>query len=235
MNIKYLFSIAMAGLLFSCAAKQKTGDSSEAGDKGKIAPSSYTVEPSAFSEAEKAKLDTATFASGCFWCSEAVFERVQGVKSVVSGYSGGTQPNPTYQQVSAGNTNYAESIEVYYDPSEVSYETLLEVFFDSHDATQVDGQGPDIGKQYRSDIFYHNKKQQEEATAYKEKLDSSGKYNKPIATLITPYDKFYMAEDYHQNYYEHNQDNPYVINVSKPKVEKFVKQHKDLLKDNVKV
>lgn len=235
MNIKYLFSILMAGLLFSCAAKQKTDGANEANSGDKVPPSSYTVEPSAFTEEDKAKLDTATFASGCFWCTEAVFERIKGVKSVVSGYSGGTQPNPTYQEVSAGNTDYAESVEIYYDPSEVSYETLLKAFFASHDPTQVNRQGPDIGKQYRSAIFFHNEKQQEAATTYMEALDNSGKYNKPIATEITQYDKFYVAEDYHQNYYEHNQDNPYVTSVSKPKVEKFEKQFKELLKDEVEI
>lgn len=222
--LSYVFSITLMWLLVSCATKQK--------DKH-IEASSFTVEPIALSQDDKAQLDTATFASGCFWCTEAVFERVKGVKSVVSGYAGGDQPNPTYELVSAGQTDHAESVQVYYDPEQVSYQTLLEVFFATHDPTQLNRQGPDIGKQYRSAIFFHDEEQKEAATAYMQELDRSGKYEKPVVTEINLYTEFYEAEDYHQNYYEHHPENPYIINVTKPKVEKFEKQFKDLLKKEV--
>lgn len=220
----YLFSMTLMWVFVSCAAKQKDGN---------IESSSFTVEPTALSQEDKAQLDTATFASGCFWCTEAVFERVKGVKSVVSGYAGGKQPNPTYELVSAGKTDHAESVQVYYDPEQVSYHTLLEVFFATHDPTQLNRQGPDIGEQYRSAIFYHNMEQKEAATTYIQTLGQSGKYEKSIVTEINPYSEFYEAEDYHQNYYEHHPENPYIINVTKPKVEKFEKEFKDLLKKEV--
>ena len=231
--INYIFSFVLALAMFSCAAKQRSDQEPGQDKKGKIQPSSLTVEPDAFSAAEKAKLDTATFAAGCFWCTEAVFERVKGVKSVISGYAGGTEPNPSYEKVSSGTTNYAESVEVYYDPQEVTYQTLLKVFFADHDPTQLNRQGPDVGKQYRSAIFYHNQQQKQEAEAYIQKLTKEGTYDKPIVTQVNPYDKFYEAEDYHQNYYEHNPGNPYIINVTKPKVENFEKHFKELLKPGV--
>lgn len=224
-TIKHIFSLITLFFLFSCASQSQ--DSKDTG----IAPSSFTVEPVALSD--KTNLDTATFASGCFWCTEAVFERVKGVKSVISGYSGGQEANPTYQQVSAGATHHAEAVEVYYDPNEVTYQTLLEVFFATHDPTQLNRQGPDVGEQYRSAIFYHNPKQKQAAEAYMQKLDQSGKYEKPIVTQINAYDKFYEAEAYHQNYYEHNPGNPYIISVTKPKVVKFEKNFKSLLKKEV--
>ena len=186
------------------------------------------------SAAQQARLDTAYFASGCFWCTEAVFERVQGVVDVVSGYSGGTRKNPTYQQVSAGRTDHAESVRVAYDPEEISYEELLEIFFASHDPTQLNRQGPDIGKQYRSAIWYRTSKEQELAKKVKEKLNRSGKYDDPIVTEITSFSSFYVAEDYHQDYYEIHPENPYVQNVSRPKVEKFMKEFKEKLKPEYK-
>jgi peptide-methionine (S)-S-oxide reductase len=180
-------------------------------------------------------LETATFAGGCFWCTEAVFERVKGVKYVISGYSGGYEKNPTYKEVSYGKTTHAESIQVYYDPEVVSFDQLLEVFFlGAHDPTQVDRQGPDKGKQYRSIAFYRN---QEEKTAIDEeikKLNSSGKFSDPIATEVMKFEKFYPAEKYHQDYYPDNMGNPYVQNVSRPKVEKFEKNFSSILKDEYK-
>jgi peptide-methionine (S)-S-oxide reductase len=186
------------------------------------------------SAAQQARLDTAYFASGCFWCTEAVFERVQGVVDVVSGYSGGTRKNPTYQQVSAGRTDHAESVRVAYEPEEISYEELLEIFFASHDPTQLNRQGPDIGKQYRSAIWYRTSQEQELAKKVKKKLNRSGKYDDPIVTEITRFSSFYIAEDYHQDYYEIHPENPYVQNVSRPKVEKFMKQFKEKLKPQYK-
>lgn len=178
-----------------------------------------------------ARLDTAIFASGCFWCTEAVFERVEGVAEVVSGYSGGTTPNPTYEEVGAGRTDYAEAVRVLYDPEVVSYEELVEMFFASHDPTQLNRQGPDIGKQYRSAIFYRNPQEQQTAKKVMAKLENSGKYDQPIVTEITKFTSFYVAEDYHQNYYELHPNQPYVASVSRPKVEKFMKEFKDKLKD----
>lgn len=223
--MRYLSILFTAVFMMACAGNQHT--------QGELQSSSYTVEPASFTEEQKNELEIATFAGGCFWCTEAVFEQVRGVKSVVSGYAGGDQPDPTYEEVSAGKTNYAESIQVYYDPEMVSYKELLEVFFGSHDPTQLNRQGPDIGKQYRSEIFYHNEQQQQEARTYMEQLASSGKYEEPIVTKLSALENFYDAEAYHQNYYEHNPDNPYVINVAKPKVEKFKKNYASLLKEGI--
>nr|WP_245558456.1 peptide-methionine (S)-S-oxide reductase MsrA [Fulvivirga imtechensis] len=178
-----------------------------------------------------ARLDTAIFASGCFWCTEAVFERIKGVEDVVSGYSGGTKSSPTYEEVSAGLTNYAEAVRVLYDPQVVTYLELVEMFFASHDPTQLNRQGPDIGKQYRSAIFYKNESEKSTAEEVMQKLTNSGKYDKPIVTEITKFTSFYEAETYHQNYYELHPDQPYVASVSRPKVEKFMKEYKHKLKE----
>lgn len=180
------------------------------------------------------ELDTATFAGGCFWCTEAYFERVKGVKAVVSGYAGGTTPNPTYKQVSYGQTDYAESVQVYYDPDVVDYGTLLKVFFATIDPTQVNRQGPDVGEQYRSVVYYANKEEGEMAKEYVEDLSESGEYNKPIATKVEPFTNFYIAEDYHQDYYELNPNDPYVTSVARPKVKKFVREYPELLKEEYK-
>lgn len=191
-------------------------------------------EETAIDPALAAKLDTAIFASGCFWCTEAVFERVKGVEDVVSGYSGGTKPNPTYEEVGAGRTDYAEAVRVLYNPEVVTYEELVEMFFASHDPTQLNRQGPDIGKQYRSAIFYKTDTQQEIAKKVMSQLDKSGKYKTPIVTEVTKFTTFYEAEGYHQNYYELHPNQPYVASVSRPKVEKFMKEYKDKLKDKYK-
>lgn len=172
----------------------------------------------------------AIFASGCFWCTEEVFERVVGVTAVYSGYVGGTDPNPSYRAVSSGYTDYTEAVIVYYDPDVVSYDLLLEFFYASHDPTQVNGQGPDIGPQYRSGVFYLDEEQQQKAASYQAKLNDSGKYSRPIATEITTSGIFYLAEDYHQNYYPNHPENPYIQRVSRPKVEKFAKAYAQYLK-----
>ena len=176
----------------------------------------------------------ATFAGGCFWCTEAVFERLVGVKDVVSGYTGGKIENPTYKQVSYGETEHAEAVQIYYDPKLVSYQELMEVFFATHDPTQFNRQGPDVGKQYRTAIFYHNEEQRKLSEAYIKKLNSSGKYSREIVTQLNAYDKFYIAEDYHQNYYELNPGNPYIIGIAKPKVKKFKKLFPDKVKPKYK-
>jgi peptide-methionine (S)-S-oxide reductase len=179
---------------------------------------------------QTAKLDTATFASGCFWCTEAIFERVNGVEKVISGYSGGTVANPTYEEVCTGTTGHAECTQIIYDPSVVSYDELLEIFWKMHDPTTLNRQGNDVGTQYRSAIFYHNEKQKEKAEYYKKKLTEEKIWDKPIVTEITKFTKFYPAEDYHQEYYDKNPNQGYCAYVITPKVEKFEKIFKDKLK-----
>lgn len=176
----------------------------------------------------------ATFAGGCFWCTEASFERIEGVKEVISGYSGGEISNPSYRMVASGATKHAEAIQIYYDKEVVSFETLLKVFYVAHDGTQVNRQGPDRGPQYRSEIFYHDRTQKTLAEQYIKELNDSGKYSRPIATLINAYKEFWVAETYHQDYYPSHQDNPYIANVSKPKVEKVEKVFKEILKTEYK-
>src|SRR6266513_5767562 len=167
------------------------------------------------------KTETATFANGCFWCTEAIFEELDGVISAVSGYAGGHTENPTYKQVCAGQTGHAESLQIVYDPSKISFDELLEVFWKTHDPTTLNRQGADVGTQYRSGIFYHNEEQKQKAEKYKAELDKSGAFDKPIVTEITPFTKFYPAEDYHQQYFENNENsNPYCRIVIQPKLEK---------------
>jgi peptide-methionine (S)-S-oxide reductase len=172
----------------------------------------------------------ATFGAGCFWCVEAVFQRLEGVVSVESGYAGGTVANPTYKQVCSGTTGHAEVCQIRYDPAKISYETLLEVFWKTHDPTTLNRQGYDVGTQYRSVIFYHNEKQKELAEKYKKELDASGAWDKPIVTEIEPAPEFYKAEDYHQNYYNSNPGKGYCARIIAPKLEKFENVFKDKLK-----
>lgn len=178
----------------------------------------------------KKSMEVATFGTGCFWCSEAIFEQLKGVESAVAGYSGGTVKNPTYKEVCTGNTGHAEVIQVSFDPVIISYTDLLEVFWKTHDPTTLNRQGADVGTQYRSVIFYHNQKQKELAETYKKKLDEAGIYNNPIVTEITEFNTFYKAEDYHQEYYDNNKTQPYCNFVITPKIEKFKKVFKDKLK-----
>lgn len=173
---------------------------------------------------------TATFGAGCFWCTEAVFQQLKGVHAVVSGYSGGSLKNPTYRQVCTGTTGHAEAIQVTYDPAVISYEELLEVFWQSHDPTTRDRQGNDVGPQYRSVIFYHTEEQKRLAEHYKQKLDVSGLFTQPIVTEIVPFTEFYRAEAYHQNYFENNPEQPYCRALIRPKVDKVKKVFHDKLK-----
>lgn len=166
-------------------------------------------------------VEQATFGGGCFWCTEAVFQQLRGVRSVRSGYSGGHVPNPTYEQVCSKRTGHAEVIQIDYDPSQVRYEDLLEVFFRTHDPTTLDRQGNDIGPQYRSVIFYHNEAQRNAAARAIQALDESGAFDAPIVTAVEPFREFYPAEDYHQNYFAANPRQPYCSFVIAPKVEKF--------------
>ena len=175
--------------------------------------------------------ETAIFAGGCFWCTEAIFKEMKGVKSVVPGYIGGKRPNPTYEQVSTGATGHAEAVKIIYDPSEVSYEELLQVFFATHDPTTLNRQGNDVGTQYRSAIFYTNEKQKELAKAYIKFLNDSDVFDQYIVTEVVPATEFYEAEDYHKNYLAKHPENPYCQYVVLPKLEKFRKHFKNKLKD----
>ena len=174
---------------------------------------------------------TATFGSGCFWCTEAIFELVEGVVDVQSGYSAGDTDNPTYKEVTSGTTNHAEVVSITYDPSKVSYLELLEIFWRTHDPTTLNRQGADVGTQYRSIILYHDDEQRDLATKTLEELDKSGSWKSPIVTKIEKFNKFYLAEDYHQDYYALNPNNSYCSYVISPKIDKFKKVFSDILKN----
>jgi peptide-methionine (S)-S-oxide reductase len=179
---------------------------------------------------DKSELKLATFGGGCFWCTEAIFQRLRGVEKVVSGYSGGHVDNPTYEQVCSGNTGHAESIQISYDPVKVAYDSLLEVFWKTHDPTTRNRQGNDFGPQYRSVIFYHDAEQKRLAESYKAKLDAERIWDRLIVTEIVSFTKFWPAENYHQNYYNNNPSQGYCTIVITPKIEKFKKIFKDRLK-----
>lgn len=176
------------------------------------------------------KLETATFGAGCFWCVEAVFQQIQGVKSVTSGYSGGHVKNPSYKEVTTGRTGHAEVIQIKFDPELVSYRKLLEVFWKTHDPTTLNRQGPDIGTQYRSVIFYHSEEQKHIAEASKEEMDNSGYFGDPVVTEIESFKNFYVAEDYHQDFYRNNPNQPYCRLRIDPKMEKLNQQFGRYLK-----
>ncbi|WP_143307392.1 peptide-methionine (S)-S-oxide reductase MsrA [Chitinophaga vietnamensis] len=207
---KYSIFIFLISLAFNACAQNKVPDDMEVSNN--------------------IKTEKATFGGGCFWCTEAQFQELEGVIKVESGYSGGSVANPSYEQVCTGTTGHAEVIQVTYDPAKVSYEELLKAFWTSHDPTQLNRQGNDVGTQYRSVIFYHNEEQKEKAEFYKKKLQESGAYDKPVVTEIAPFKVFYKAEDYHQNYYNQNGSQPYCHFVIQPKLEKFKKVFKDHLK-----
>ena len=172
----------------------------------------------------------ATFAAGCFWHEEALFESVKGVKEAVSGYAGGTTSNPTYEDVETATTGHAEAVNVYYDPKEISFETLVKAFFAGQDPTQVNGQGPDHGTQYRSIAFYRTPQEKSIIENRIKALTASGKYKKPIATQVMSFTKFWQAEDYHQDYIEHNPGSGYVQYVSIPEIKHFQKEYPELIK-----
>ena len=178
------------------------------------------------------KTDTATFGTGCFWCTEAIFQQLEGVLKVTSGYSGGQIANPTYEEVCSKTTGHAEVVQVVYDPTKITYDELLEVFWQTHDPTTLDRQGNDVGPQYRSVIFFHSEAQRARAAHYKAELDKSGAFSHPIVTAIEPYKNFYTAENYHQNYFNNNGGQPYCQFVIRPKVEKFQKVFKNKLRHN---
>lgn len=174
--------------------------------------------------------EVATLAGGCFWCLEAVYDQLKGVESVESGYAGGHVQNPTYQQVCSGRTGHAEVVQITYDPAMIAFNDLLDVFFTIHDPTTLNRQGNDIGPQYRSAIFYHTPEQKTIAEQKIRELENLGVWRDPIVTEVTPIDRFYAAEDYHQEYFENNPYQPYCQVVVAPKVAKFRKQYLDKLK-----
>jgi peptide-methionine (S)-S-oxide reductase len=191
-----------------------------ADDTRRAPAASPVAEPSAQGGAS---LEKATFGAGCFWCVEAVFQRLKGVESAVSGYSGGQLKNPTYKQVSTGRTGHAEVVQVTFDPKQITYAELLEVFWGTHDPTTRNRQGADVGPQYRSVIFYHNDAQRKLAEGFKQKIDAAKIFRAPIVTEIEPFVEFFPAENYHQEYYELNARQPYCQAVIRPKLEKLEK------------
>lgn len=225
-NTLNMYNLILAAVLFaSCgqASSNNTNNDSSAGLPGNDGVYKISL------KAPKGEA-VAAFAEGCFWCSEEIFEDVAGVDSVISGYSGGHTQNPTYEKVSTGTTGYAESVLVYYKPDKVSYQDLLKVFYASHDATTVDGQGPDQGTQYRSVVFYASPAEKSMAETAKTDALKSGMFQRAIVTQLVPLKDFYRAEEYHQNYAKHNPNNPYIQNVSEQRFEKFKKTYKGKLK-----
>jgi peptide-methionine (S)-S-oxide reductase len=214
----FLLIIAMFFAFSSCA--QKTRTSIEANGNT--------------NHNNMSKLSQATFAAGCFWHEEALFESVKGVKEAISGYAGGSTKNPSYESIETGSTGHAETVNVYYDSSVISYPTLLKIYFAGQDPTQVNGQGPDLGTQYRSLVLYRNNDEKKMAEQFIKDLNASGKYNKPIAVKVAPMVKFWPAEDYHQDYIKHNPDGGYVQNVSIPEIRHFQKQYPELIKPDHK-
>lgn len=175
-------------------------------------------------------LATATFAAGCFWCTEAVFKEVRGVRTVRPGYAGGTSTNPSYEELHSVNSGHAESIQITHDPSVIPYQTLVEIFFGTHDPTQLNRQGNDVGEEYRSVIFYHDDEQKQIAEQIRAQLESEHVYDKPIVTTIEPYRGFYEAEPVHHSFYEKNPDQPYCRVVIDPKLTKLRKRYQQYLK-----
>ena len=180
------------------------------------------------------KLETATIAGGCFWCTEAIFKRLKGVLSVKPGYAGGSKENPTYEEVSGGKTGHAEAIQIEFDPTLVPFDKILEIFWHTHDPTTLNQQGNDIGTQYRSVIFYHDKKQEEVALRSKEKIIKEKIYKDPIVTQIEPFTNFYEAESYHKDYFDRNKEYPYCNYVITPKIQKLMLKYGDAVKEEYK-
>lgn len=201
---------------------------------GDNTPVNLNMEKEMQENMDSLQMDTITFGAGCFWCVEAVFQDLNGVVSVRSGYSGGRIKNPTYKEVCSGLTGHAEVIQLVYKPAVISFDELLEVFWLTHDPTTLNRQGADVGTQYRSAIFYHTEYQKERAEYFKKKLNDEGAFPTPIVTEITAFDTFYPAEAYHQEYYNNNGDQPYCRLVIQPKVEKVKKVFGDKLKPEAK-
>lgn len=216
------FAMSLSG----CSEPIVTASAPQEKVKTSQAPKSETQEGTT----EEKKMETATFGAGCFWCVEAVFQQLKGVEKVQSGYMGGHVENPTYKDVCTGTTGHAEIIQIEFDPTVITYDELLEVFWKTHDPTTLNQQGADRGTQYRSAVFYHNEDQKEKAEYYKKKLTEAKAFDRPIVTEITEASKLYVAEDYHQNYFNNNSGNPYCRAVIPPKLEKLKKVFGDKLK-----
>lgn len=180
------------------------------------------------------KTEIATIGSGCFWCTEAIFKRLKAVKSVLSGYGGGTVKNPSYDQVCTGKTGHAESVQIEFDPKVIPFKKILEIFWHTHNPTTLNRQGNDVGTQYRSAVFYHDKTQKEIAERVKKEIEKNGVYKDPIVTEITPFKNFYVAEDYHKNYYEEHRAAPYCDFVIDPNIRKLLQQYGNDVKDEYK-
>ncbi len=221
--VKNLFVLLILLTSLGCQSKTNKTQSSIAENK--------PIEKIILSPEELQEYETAYFASGCFWCVEAIFESVKGVKEVYSGYSGGPEKNPTYKQVAYGKTGHAEAVEIFYDPKKVSFTELVQVFFGSHDPTSLNRQGPDRGPQYRSIAFYKNEREKKIITDYINLLESEHAYDRPIVTQVEPFEVFYKAEDYHQDYERRNPYNSYIINVSIPRLNRFKENFKSYLKE----
>lgn len=217
--MKYLTLLFSAALIFSACTSLS---------QQKPAPSKQKM------NVDLAKYSKATFAAGCFWHEESLFESVKGVKEAVSGYAGGHTDNPTYESIESGNTGHAESVMVYYDPTVISYEKLLKVYFAGQDPTQVDGQGPDMGTQYRSIAFYSNDTEKKQIDNYIKQMTASGKFNAPIAAQVMPLKKFWEAEGYHQDFIANNPDQGYVQHVSIPEIKHFQKEYPEMVKPDHK-
>lgn len=233
MTLMKLFSATLPAAALTAAALATVVE--VAGAKGprekKNPMSNPESSTAAATDAEPAELEKATFAGGCFWCTEAVFERLKGVHDVVSGYSGGEVKDPTYEQVCTGLTGHAEAVQISYDPKVITYDDLLEVFWKTHDPTTLNQQGADFGTQYRSAVFYHNEEQKNLAEQYKKQLSAEHAFRKPIVTEITKFSVFYPAEPYHQDYFESHKSQAYCRAVINPKVQKLNKVFHDKLKD----
>jgi len=216
-RVKLVTTVLLVGVLFGCAKSQ---------DKN------VELEEITSEEMSTMNLDTATFGAGCFWCVEAVFQDLKGVAKVESGYAGGFTANPTYKEVCSGATGHAEVARIWFDPTVISYETLLEVLWHAHNPTTLNRQGNDVGTQYRSVVFYHSEDQRIQAEASKAATDSSGLWPDPIVTEIQPVPEYYPAENYHQNYLKNNPNQAYCAAVVAPKVQKIRKEFKHLLKSS---
>ncbi len=221
MNTMTTLTLLFAGILgvTSCAQEQSRSEEG-AGQEEVASPGAASLDT----------LSVAYVASGCFWCVEAIFESVEGVREAVSGYAGGLEENPSYEQVSRGATGHTEAVRVYYDSTVIDYPTLLRVYYGSHDPTTVDGQAPDFGRQYRSALYATNDVELALAKAYRDSLEASGAFEKPIATEIALLKTFWEAEEYHQNFERRNPEHPYIRNVSIPRLKRFMKAFPELLK-----
>jgi peptide-methionine (S)-S-oxide reductase len=217
---KFLYVVAFLGFFFNACGQKKSSTTSKT-----------TTNSNQITETSKMEnLKIATFGAGCFWCVEAVYQQLDGVEKVVSGYAGGKIDNPSYKDVCSGTTGHAEVCQIYYDPKKITFEELLEAFWASHDPTTLNKQGADVGTQYRSVVFYSDENQKQVTEEFKKKLNDAKAFKNPIVTEISPLPKFFVAEDYHQNYYNLNGEAPYCQYVVRPKLDKFRKVFAEKLK-----